>query len=141
MQIKDSVYRRLFNMKSKKSKFIIKNAILKDDVLSFSFEGMEDKQFKVSNIKKFSISKTKTPITYLLFIPVLLLCGFLIHKILFFLLIPSIAVLVYIRFFYRHYKLVIIDSSGTKYKFNFYKKLRSVLFDIRLKVKYMLLTN
>jgi hypothetical protein len=128
-------------MKVKKNKIIIKNASLKDGVLSFSLEGKDEKQFKVSNIKKFSINKTKTPLSYYLTIPLILIAGFFIDKKIFFLLIPTLAYLGYLKFYHRHYKLILIEHSGTKYKFTFYKKLRSVLFDIRLKVKYMLLTN
>lgn len=125
----------------KKNKIIIKNASLKDDILSFSLEGKDEKQFKVSNIKKFSINKTKTPVSYYLVIPLIIIAGFFVDKILFYLLIPALAYLGYLKFYHRHYKLILIEHSGTKYKFTFYKKLRSVLFDIRLKVKYMLLTN
>jgi hypothetical protein len=125
----------------KKSKIIIKKASLKDDVLSLSLDGKTDKQFKISDIKKFSISKSKTP-KYLFYpIPVILLASYYIDAKIFWLLVPLFGYIAYLKFFFRHYKLTLIENSGMKYKFSFYKQMRSVLFDIRLKVKYMLLTN
>uniref|UniRef100_UPI00404AE597 hypothetical protein n=1 Tax=Flavobacterium sp. TaxID=239 RepID=UPI00404AE597 len=125
----------------KKSKIVIKKASLTNDVLSLTLDGKNDKQFNVSDIKKFSISKAKTPRVLFLIIPVLMLLGYYIHSFLYLALIPLGIYIAYLKFYYRHYKLTLIENSGMKYKFTFYKKLRSVLFDIRLKVKYMLLTN
>lgn len=125
----------------KKSKIVIKKASLNNDVLSLTFEGKNDKQFNVSDIKKFSISKTKTPKVLFLLIPILMILGFYMHSFIYFVIIPLGIYIAYLKFYYRNYKLILIENSGMKYKFTFYKNLRSVLFDIRLKVKYMLLTN
>jgi hypothetical protein len=125
----------------KKHKIIIKKASLKDDVLSLSLEGKSDKEFKISEIKKFSISKSKTPRVLFYVIPLIFLASYFLSFYFIYTLIPILLTIAYLKFYYRHYKLTLIEHSGTKYKFTFYKKLRSVLFDIRLKVKYMLLTN
>jgi hypothetical protein len=125
----------------KKNKIVIQKASLKDDILSLSLEGKTDKEFKVSEIKKFTISKSKTPRSLYLIIPIIVLSGYFVSFNFLFLLVPFSLLLLYLRFYYRNYKLTLIDHTGMKYKFTFYKKLRSVLFDIRLKVKYMLLTN
>lgn len=125
----------------KKHKIIIKKATLKDDVLSLSLEGKSDKEFKISEIKKFSISKSKTPKSIYFLVPLFLVAAYFVNFYFLFLLIPFFLFVLYLRFYYRHYNLTLIEHSGMKYKFTFYKKLRSALFDIRLKVKYMLLTN
>jgi len=130
-----------YRTRMKKNKIVIQKASLKDDILSLSLEGKTDKEFKVSEIKKFTISKSKTPRSLYLIIPIIVLSGYFVSFNFLFLLVPFSLLLLYLRFYYRNYKLTLIDHTGMKYKFTFYKKLRSVLFDIRLKVKYMLLTN
>ncbi len=130
-----------YRTRMKKNKIVIQKASLKDDILSLSLEGKTDKEFKVSEIKKFTISKSKTPKSLYFIIPIIVLSGYFVSFNFLFLLVPFSLLLLYLRFYYRNYKLTLIDHAGMKYKFTFYKKLRSVLFDIRLKVKYMLLTN
>lgn len=125
---------------AKKNKIVISNASLKEDFLTISFAGKSEKKFELKNIKKISIRKIKIDKRFYLLPPLILILSYFLNKYLAYLLIPIICYIIYRIFFSKEYRLILIEHSGKKYNFIFYKNIRSIIFDIRLKIKYMLLT-
>ncbi len=124
-----------------KKKLILNKALLDNEKLIFGFKNHEDKIFDINALKKFSIRKTKSSTRiYFVFLPFLIL-GYFIHPYFYFTLGLAVLYFLYVKFYYRVYKLILIDKSEKKYIFTFDKKLRSVVFNVRLRVKYKLLID
>lgn len=124
-----------------KKKLMIDKALFEDDKLVVGIQNHEDKVFNVSDLKKFSIRKTKSSNRiYYILLPFLVL-GYFIHHYFYAILVIGLLYFFFVKFYYRVYKLILIDKSGTKYVFTFNKKMRSIIFNIRLQVKYKLLID
>jgi hypothetical protein len=131
----------LINTFMSKKRLIINKALFEEDKLIIGVVNHQDKIFLINALKKFSIRKSKIPNNIYYFVISTLLLGLFLHKYFYALFFISVLYYLYLKFYKRVYKLILIDTSGKKYTFTFGKKMRSVIFNIRLQIKYKLLVD
>lgn len=125
----------------RKNRLTINKALLEEDKLVLGFKNHQDKFFLTNELRKFSIRKNKVS-RFIYFSMILFLgLGFWFDRYFYFALLIIFLYYIFKKFYQRSYKLILIERSGKKYTFTFDRKMRSIVFNIRLQVKYKLMVD